>query len=881
MKNHKRLSILIVLVCICIFQGAADAGLKVNNIVQAESGDVWTSCVKDADRISLWWGSSFGLTLDIPSSGKYRVFFRASGTEAFYKGKTYPELEMSVAYRPQNNFVVDTINGEWGVYISTVLYLDKGTYDLRFDFLNDYGNDTQDRNVFIDWIGLMEVGSDLLIPNLMIEGYALESWGRYRYGVSTGGNLLINSSFELTDGGGWHPWTYSGSATFNMFDSTEAIVGHRSASIRDATGDVIITYDGVAIDPNQDYVLSGWIKTDLYRFSRAYLGLIFYSESGWLNASSSDLMLRTEELTGVNGWTFVQVAVPSSLIPKETIYINPCLGVLGVPGETGVAYFDGITFHPATSPSPQPVLKNSGQKDSVKLTCDSSLGEDVYAYYIFEGEEPDFEIDYDSWIYGSDKRDISWEMPEGVKYYRAITLDKFYTPSSPSIAVKSDIVPPNPVTALTIDSSQTGAALLEWEVPSGEIPTKYRVYVSKDEDQVLDNPTAIYELTSQDKGFANTPGETVNMWCPTQEGTFYFTVTAIDAAENESSPSPVQSAQIFQDNELPKAPENVNVFVDQDPDGKLIPRGLAQIKWTEPQEAAIDGDYPLYYLIYRSQQENPRQTGIQLAKIDAESPGTEHTFLDSTVKGEVFLYYEVYAVDKAGNLSVSTGEMKVKVTSAVAPKLKEPLNSTPVTITKKDSNKLELFCESIDTPADFVEEYIVELSRDQAFAKNCISLNDYEVDDDGDVKFLVPNALLGEGEWFWRVKALYKSGVVSYSTPRSLMVVLKGFEQVQPGLVQHLDVAPKVISLESPATILALLKNDALVDVRVFDTKGRVVKVLMEDAPCTGNDLIRIMWDGTDELGRRLPNGLYFIKIFVKAENEIPYSAIKRVQIFR
>ena len=47
----------------------------------------------------------------------------------------------------------------------------------------------------------------------------------------------------------------------------------------------------------------------------------------------------------------------------------------------------------------------------------------------------------------------------------------------------------------------------------------------------------------------------------------------------------------------------------------------------------------------------------------------------------------------------------------------------------------------------------------------------------------------------------------------------------------------------------------AMIDVRVFDTSGRLVRTLARGLQHTGEH--ETIWDGRNDLGRRLPSGVY------------------------
>jgi len=57
--------------------------------------------------------------------------------------------------------------------------------------------------------------------------------------------------------------------------------------------------------------------------------------------------------------------------------------------------------------------------------------------------------------------------------------------------------------------------------------------------------------------------------------------------------------------------------------------------------------------------------------------------------------------------------------------------------------------------------------------------------------------------------------------------------------------------------------------VKIYDLKGRLVKILVENRVGMGEGII---WDGTDELGRICPVGLYICQI--RMDNEFKSGSV-------
>ena len=59
-----------------------------------------------------------------------------------------------------------------------------------------------------------------------------------------------------------------------------------------------------------------------------------------------------------------------------------------------------------------------------------------------------------------------------------------------------------------------------------------------------------------------------------------------------------------------------------------------------------------------------------------------------------------------------------------------------------------------------------------------------------------------------------------------------------------------------PQNTIAL---ESFVNLTVFDVSGHFVKTLVNSHKSTG--IYFLQWDGTNELGKKMPSGNYFIKI--------------------
>jgi hypothetical protein len=89
-----------------------------------------------------------------------------------------------------------------------------------------------------------------------------------------------------------------------------------------------------------------------------------------------------------------------------------------------------------------------------------------------------------------------------------------------------------------------------------------------------------------------------------------------------------------------------------------------------------------------------------------------------------------------------------------------------------------------------------------------------------------------------------------------------------PGVAEHKTAVTPAITLSAHPNPFAKLTNINFgiehsaerIELRIFDATGRLVRHMdhtMLHAPCA----MQVVWDGTDDRGRHLPNGVYFVNL--------------------
>jgi hypothetical protein len=670
-----------------------------------------------------------------------------------------------------------------------------------------------------------------------------------QFAGAQGTNMIPNPSFE--EEAGWWNWNYSGSAQLNYHDSGQALFGNYSASIRDCTGNVIIARDLWEINSELDYIFSGWIKTDFTAPGlKACLRVIWYKDGNWLE------VVDIGSVQGVQDWTFVSMIFKSSQIPKGADKITVSCNVQGgEPGARGIAYFDGLCFSQSSQ------LLGTGPVELVSHYANGitelSWNEEpqVQSYLIYQGATENVDTlvaKTGNTTYGFGQYDQKFN------YYRVVAVDGSFIPSQYSNAVKGDENPTVQVTNFSGNDEQTGVVILSWQVPAaaldGDLPAKYTIYRLRGEEFTRENIQDQVTITAKDDEFSNQTGTKMEYWYPAPGDVAYFyTVTTSDDAGNESAALPVICGKPQGDPVLPLAPVDPKAFAATGPNGEQLPRGLVLLTWQEPSAAAADGDYPRYYLIYKGSSEGNLK---ELVKLRAGLPGESRAFRDVTATDGVTYHYLIRSVDKAANLSDNTLTVVANPLMPDVAVLVAPING----IAQVDGDLIQLSWQSVQPVADVVQRYLVEYSQDPTFQRKVYSKSQ-EVTVEEVVTCEIPFQLMGDGIWYWRVRTEFVSGIVSVSEANQLTVVESKLAETQKGTVSYAETQKKVIKRAESCDLYFVLKRDAKVSVRVFNTKGKLVQELIGDADLPGGQLLSFTWDGRDSAGRGVPDGLYLIQI--------------------
>ncbi len=212
-------------------------------------------------------------------------------------------------------------------------------------------------------------------------------------------------------------------------------------------------------------------------------------------------------------------------------------------------------------------------------------------------------------------------------------------PSPASTVTTPDGTPPTAPTNLAASASAPNRVQLSWGTSSDNVGvTGYRVY--RDGAKIADVTSRSYTDQS------------------TQQSTTYvYTVTAVDAAGNESAPSAARSVKTPRDSSAPSTPSNLRVS-GQAP-------GEIDLSWN----ASTDNVGVAGYGVYRS--------NVKIADV------TTTSYADSSVQQGVTYSYRVRAYDAAGDTSSASNSASV-VADWTAPNAPTGLRTTRVSQNRVD-----------------------------------------------------------------------------------------------------------------------------------------------------------------------------------------------------
>lgn len=822
------------------------------------------NCSPWEGELAYWDNGEAYVNVNIPHWGYYRVVVLGRGTPS---DGVWPRLEYRDGFFRGCDW--DVTSEEPMVLVGQPTIFEPGIQKLKFAFTNNGGNGVEDRNMYVKWIALEEVISPTTPPNpsFQVDGKNIDTYGAVTNYKPALIKLNVDGDFERDEVQWWAENSGSGGHTVNWGDTSTAKIGAKSCSVANPLADntvVLYNWPSVKIINGDSYptlTISGWVKCDPGTTAKAKVEYRLWSDD-WATVYLNSLHLEMDNIS--TQWQpFEFIIRPEDFTPGTRATLLSLVVYEG----TGKVYFDGLSVYATElgSSSEQIPLSLEIVGDKSRLTWPAQANN--MHYEIHRGTTPDFPFT-DQSVVAQVTGENNW-IDESITtgelaYYKIRSIDNYFAARDSNEVVNS-IYPPNAISqAPSLSNEYGGVIQVSWDAPEanleGERAAKYFIYRAENSTDlgkgepvgIVNEDTTKTTFTWRDRDV--TPGVE-----------YYYAIKCVSKAGYESSLSdeagPIAPKP---DTEDPLPVVSIQIGTET--------KGALNITWQRP-DAASDGDYPDEYHIYRSSQPDPELAKATKINELVAAEETEFAYLDVDVKPGVPYYYYLKSVDKAGNSALSE-EISGTALEAGIPTLVAPEQSTVF------ANSPVLF-----------KWTLPELDYDDAVISSSLEYASTKDFSDG---VLIPNIDTTEytlpqdkklpvGVVWWRVRCNYLSGVVgSFSEPMSINNVDTGNTEFP---APYLDFAPRLVR-DNSTTLTFALNEDGLVTLKIFDTKGRVVRVLKNKEPLTAKEganykIHTEAWDGCDGNGRLLPDGLYIGMLTLERTGRRPVTITRKMQIFR
>ncbi|MFU8946826.1 LamG-like jellyroll fold domain-containing protein [Mycetocola zhadangensis] len=454
-------------------------------------------------------------------------------------------------------------------------------------------------------------------------------------------------------------------------------------------------------------------------------------------------------------------------------------------------YATGI--NDSTAPSTPTNLEGSFSAGAVELDWDASTDNiGVVAYRIYRGTSADFVADGATLV--DEVSGTSWAEADasvGIAFYKVTAVDASGNVSAPTEAVSiavPDAAAPSVPGGVTSTADGTSAAISWTESTDNVGVVGYAVYRGSTSDFEADAISKIADVAGA--VFSDTD---------LAPGTYYYKITAVDAAGNISDSSlsagPVSIAA--PDTTAPSAPQDVTATVEE---------STVNLVWS----ASVDDVGVTGYSVYRG---TAPDFAVDGASKIADTQSTMYT--DTGLAAGTY-YYKVTAVDAAGNASIASGAsapVAIVFVDSSAPTTPSSLAATAV------GSAVGLTWNASSDNVG-VTSYAVYRGTSSAFVANDASkIGDSEgtsYSDEG----------LANGTWYYKVSAVDASGNFSSST--TAVSALVGPPAGEPVVVQ---VAPTEDSMVFQVNSGTNYGNDAQLSARGTATNSAIESFLKFPLP--------------------------------------------------
>ncbi|MCX6120305.1 MAG: FG-GAP-like repeat-containing protein [Ignavibacteriales bacterium] len=484
-------------------------------------------------------------------------------------------------------------------------------------------------------------------------------------------------------------------------------------------------------------------------------------------------------------------------------------------------YSNEVNAAPADRVAPAPphnlaVTDSSSQTITIKWRKNTES--DFLRYRIYRDTSPSPTLKVDSTTGGTaDTSKKFTGLTNGTRYYLRITaIDSAGNESGYSNevnAVPTDRVAPAAPQALVVTDSSSHTIAIKWQKNTESDFLRYRIY-----RRTSSSPTTKVDSTTG--GIADTSKTFTGL---TNSTRYYFRITAVDSAGNESGYSnEVNSAPA--DRVAPAPPQ---ALVVTDSSSKTI-----TIKWRKNTESDF-----LRYRIYRSTSPSPT------IKVDSTIADTTKIFTGLT-NGTRY-YLRVTAVDSAGNESGYSNEVNATTADRIAPAPPQAL-----VVTDSSSQTIAIKWQK-NTESDFLRYRIYRSTSPSSTIKV-----DSTTGGTADTSKTFTGLVNGT-RYYLRITAIDSAGnesgysnEVNGAPDASLSVELAALN------------VPTVFSLEqnypnpfNPTTVIGYqLPKSSYVNLKIYNLLGCEIATLVNEQKSAGTYIYQ--WNAANR-----PSGLYFYRL--------------------
>lgn len=342
--------------------------------------------------------------------------------------------------------------------------------------------------------------------------FSTEAW--FKTGTTTGGKIIGFENTQTGNGSNYDKQTYmtnDGSLIFGIYNGGFNTVTSGPGFNDNKWHHVVSTQDGSGMKMYIDGTLIGTSSMSTNQQYTGYWRLGGGNLGGWPSQPSN--MYFTGQID--------EAAVYSTALSQQDVTSHYSLGIQD--------------NQPPTVPAN---LTATLSGTSAVLNWDASTDNtSVAGYRVYRDASADFTVSDANKV--ADVTGTTWTdtaVPGGTSYYKVVAVDgagNASAPSAPASITAADTTAPSVPTGLTASVSGTSAAL-SWTASTDDVGvTGYTVYRGSSADFTADASSKIGTATGTsytDNGLA--------------VGTYYYKVTASDAAGNVSGASAAASAQV-------------------------------------------------------------------------------------------------------------------------------------------------------------------------------------------------------------------------------------------------------------------------------------------------------------------------------------------------